>query len=111
MCCQLRSKQEVCQVALQLRAGRLGVACPQTLERKVAGGRVHLPQHFQFAGDRCTPQQVDENLLGLKGSPTMVNRIFPPPIREPGEIIPGGNEDPAGAAAMLADKLTALVQG
>ncbi len=54
---------------------------------------------------------ADENLLGLKGSPTMVNRIFPPPVREPGEIIPGGKEDPAAAASMLADKLVELVQG
>lgn len=53
---------------------------------------------------------ADENLLGLKGSPTMVNRIFPPPAREPGEIIPGGEDNPAGAAEALADRLVSLVQ-
>lgn len=53
---------------------------------------------------------ADDNLLGLKGSPTMVNRIFPPPAREPGEIIPGGDSNPAAAAEALAAKLADLVQ-
>lgn len=53
---------------------------------------------------------ANEDLLGLKGSPTMVNKIFPPPPREPGEIIEGGDEDPARAAQALADKLIALAQ-
>lgn len=52
---------------------------------------------------------ADPNLLGLSGSPTMVNKIFPPPAREPGEIIPGGQDDPASAARTLAEKLAALV--
>ncbi len=43
--------------------------------------------------------------LGLKGSATVVERIFAPPEHERGEIIPGGSEDPAGAAAALLDKL------
>ena len=43
--------------------------------------------------------------MGLKGSPTNVKRIFPPPTRQPGEIIPGGKEDPAAAAAQLFEKL------
>ncbi len=49
----------------------------------------------------------DLTKMGLKGSPTNVKRIFPPPTRAPGEIIPGGKEDPAAAAALLVDKLTA----
>lgn len=49
----------------------------------------------------------DEGLLGLKGSPTMVNRIFPPPARQPGTIVPGGDEDPARAAEDLVDRLIA----
>lgn len=48
---------------------------------------------------------VDPEMLGLHGSPTVVNRIFAPPEREPGEMIPGGTEDPAGAATALLDKL------
>ncbi len=54
---------------------------------------------------------ADEGLLGLKGSPTMVNRIFPPPPRQPGEIIAAGDSDPARAAEQLADRLVTLVQG
>ncbi len=50
---------------------------------------------------------VDEELLGFAGSPTVVSKIFAPPEREPGEIIPGGSEDPAAAVAALIDKLTA----
>ncbi len=48
---------------------------------------------------------VDDESLGLHGSPTVVARIFAPPEREPGEMIPGGADDPAGAAASLLDKL------
>jgi electron transfer flavoprotein beta subunit len=53
--------------------------------------------------------EVEDDLLGFKGSPTVVNRIFAPPEREPGEIIPGGIENPAAAAAALTDKLLARV--
>ena len=53
---------------------------------------------------------AEDNLLGLKGSPTMVNRIFPPPPRKSGEIIPGGDQEPARAAEALADRLVALVE-
>ncbi len=49
--------------------------------------------------------QADEEQLGLSGSATVVARIFAPPEREPGEMIPGGTEDPTGAAATLLDKL------
>lgn len=51
----------------------------------------------------------DPDLLGLKGSPTMVNRIFPPPARQPGEIV-GTDDDPGRAAENLADRLEALVE-
>ncbi len=54
---------------------------------------------------------ADADLLGLSGSPTMVNRIFPPPPREPGEMIEGGMADPAQAAEKLVDKLVDLVEG
>jgi len=43
--------------------------------------------------------------IGLKGSPTSVRKIFPPPPRAGGEIIAGGMEDPAGAARELAGRL------
>ena len=48
-----------------------------------------------------------DELLGLKGSPTVVSRIFPPPARQPGTIIAGGDEDPARAAEELVDRLVA----
>ena len=41
--------------------------------------------------------QADSNLLGLKGSPTIVKKVFPPPGRKQGEIFDGTN-DPQGAA-------------
>ena len=49
--------------------------------------------------------QADEEQLGLSGSATVVARIFAPPEREPGEMIPGGTDDPTGAAAAVLDKL------
>ncbi len=49
--------------------------------------------------------EVEDELLGFNGSPTVVSKIFAPPEREPGEIIPGGTEDPTGVAAVIADKL------
>ncbi len=47
----------------------------------------------------------DLEQIGLKGSPTTVSRIFAPPARPGGEIIPGGLENPSQAARVLADKL------
>lgn len=48
---------------------------------------------------------ADRALLGIKGSPTRVKKIFAPPTRQRGEILsmPGG--DPAEAAALLMDRL------
>ena len=48
---------------------------------------------------------ADRALLGLKGSPTRVKKIFAPPARQRGEILstPGG--DPAAAAALLMERL------
>ena len=54
--------------------------------------------------------EVEEELLGLSGSPTTVNSIFPPPQPEPGEIIPGGDDNPAGAVSVLVDKLLDRVE-
>jgi electron transfer flavoprotein beta subunit len=53
--------------------------------------------------------QVEDHLLGLSGSPTVVSRIFAPPAREPGEILGDGTADPAGAAKLLADRLIAAL--
>lgn len=47
---------------------------------------------------------IDPNTIGLKGSPTKVNRIFSPE-REKGEIVGDGAHDPQGAAAALVDRL------
>jgi electron transfer flavoprotein beta subunit len=75
-----------------------------------------LPNMIRAA--RFTPEvwgkadlNADEQLMGLKGSPTMVNRIFPPPARQRGEIVPGGEDEPAQAAEMLVDRLVALIEG
>ncbi len=48
--------------------------------------------------------QADPNLLGLKGSPTIVKKVFPPPGRKQGEMFDGTN-DPQGAAKWLTQKL------
>ncbi|OIQ52989.1 acryloyl-CoA reductase electron transfer subunit gamma [Moorella thermoacetica] len=45
---------------------------------------------------------LDPASIGLKGSPTSVRRIFAPPARPGGELIPG---DPRQAAAILVAKL------
>jgi len=48
---------------------------------------------------------VSSEEVGLKGSPTQVRRIFPPPRRGAGEIIAGALEDPDRAVAELVDRL------
>ncbi|QWV92119.1 electron transfer flavoprotein subunit beta/FixA family protein [Geomonas oryzisoli] len=48
--------------------------------------------------------QLDQEGIGLKGSPTWVSRIFSPE-RQKGEIVGDGAADPAGAAKLLIDKL------
>jgi len=47
---------------------------------------------------------LDEQGIGLKGSPTWVSRIFSPE-RDKGEIIGDGVNDPVGTANLLIDKL------
>jgi len=51
-----------------------------------------------------TALQLDVNTIGLKGSPTKVNRIFSPE-RAKGEIIGDGANDPQGAAELLVEKM------
>ena len=48
--------------------------------------------------------KLDENTIGLKGSPTWVSRIFSPE-RDKGEILGDGVNDPEGTARLLIDKL------
>ena len=48
--------------------------------------------------------QLDEQNIGLKGSPTWVSRIFSPE-RDKGEIIGDGVSDPVGTAQLLVDRL------
>jgi electron transfer flavoprotein beta subunit len=50
--------------------------------------------------------KLDENTIGLKGSPTQVRRIFSPE-RAKGEIIGDGINKPADTANLLVDKLVA----
>lgn len=48
--------------------------------------------------------EADPNLLGLKGSPTIVKKVFPPPGRKQGQVFDGTN-NPQGAAKWLVQKL------
>ena len=48
--------------------------------------------------------KMDVDTIGLKGSPTKVNRIFSPE-RTKGEIIGDGANDPAGTAHLLVEKM------
>ena len=47
---------------------------------------------------------ADPNLLGLKGSPTIVKKVFPPPGRKQGQIF-DGTADPRAAAKWLVRKV------
>jgi electron transfer flavoprotein alpha subunit len=47
---------------------------------------------------------ADTDLLGLKGSPTIVKKVFPPPGRKQGEVF-DGTSDPRAAAKWLVQKL------
>ena len=48
--------------------------------------------------------ELDEQSIGLKGSPTWVSRIFSPE-RDKGEMIGDGVNDPVGTANLLIDRL------
>ena len=48
--------------------------------------------------------EAESNFLGLKGSPTIVKKVFPPPGRKQGEVF-DGTSDPRGAAEWLVKKL------
>lgn len=48
---------------------------------------------------------LNQSQIGLKGSPTKVRKIFPPPTRPGGEIIDTANKDPGEIAKMLVDNL------
>jgi electron transfer flavoprotein beta subunit len=50
--------------------------------------------------------KLDEQSVGLKGSPTWVVRIFSPQ-REKGEILGDGLGDPEGTARLLVERLVA----
>lgn len=50
---------------------------------------------------------ADPELLGLKGSPTIVKKVFPPPGRKQGETF-DGTQDPHAAAKWLIQKLIAV---
>lgn len=48
--------------------------------------------------------KADTNLLGLKGSPTIVKKVFPPPGRKQGDVF-DGTSDPHAAVKWLVQKL------
>jgi electron transfer flavoprotein alpha subunit len=50
---------------------------------------------------------ADPELLGLRGSPTIVKKVFPPPGRKQGEAF-DGTQNPTGAAKWLVQKLNAV---
>ena len=47
---------------------------------------------------------AEPNMIGLKGSPTIVKKVFPPPGRKQGEVF-DGTQDPQSAARWLIHKL------
>jgi electron transfer flavoprotein alpha subunit len=51
--------------------------------------------------------EAKTELLGLKGSPTIVKKVFPPPGRKQGETF-DGTQDPRAAARWLVQKLVAV---
>ena len=51
--------------------------------------------------------QADPGRIGLKGSPTLVRRVFAPPARQGGEVMEGAGADPAAAASRVIDFLFA----
>ena len=50
---------------------------------------------------------AESNMLGLKGSPTIVKKVFPPPGRKQGEVFDGTN-NPHEAARWLLQKLMSV---
>ena len=72
-----------------------------SLPNLMRGLRFDVPV-WHVADLDVTPDEV-----GLKGSPTQVRRIFPPPRRGAGEMVAGALEDPDKAVAYLVDKLIA----
>jgi len=50
---------------------------------------------------------AEPNMLGLKGSPTIVKKVFPPPGRKQGELF-DGTHDPHEAAKWLIQKLNSV---
>jgi electron transfer flavoprotein alpha subunit len=50
---------------------------------------------------------AEANMLGLKGSPTIVKKVFPPPGRKQGEVF-DGTQNPHDAAKWLIQKLISV---
>jgi electron transfer flavoprotein beta subunit len=48
---------------------------------------------------------VERERLGLKGSPTRVNKIFPPPLRGRGEVMAAADSSPEAVASAVMDRL------
>jgi len=75
----------------------------------------YAPMPNMIRGARYRPEVwgradlvVDADLLGTKGSPTAVSKVFPPILREPGEVIT--EPDPRVAAEALVQRLTGIAQ-
>jgi electron transfer flavoprotein beta subunit len=51
--------------------------------------------------------ELEEDYLGLTGSPTCVSRIFSPPPAEPAEMCPASPTDPEAGAKWLLEKIYA----
>ncbi|GFP32105.1 electron transfer flavoprotein beta subunit [Candidatus Hakubella thermalkaliphila] len=71
----------------------------QSLPSMIRAARYDPPVWDKDSFDR------DPSLLGLKGSPTKVSKVYVPPPREKGGIIAGDPEDPEKTVAELVDKL------
>jgi electron transfer flavoprotein alpha subunit len=72
-----------------------------TLDGMLRAKKAHIELWDKNAIDAKT------ELLGLKGSPTIVKKVFPPPGRKQGETF-DGTKDPRAAAKWLVQKLVAV---
>jgi electron transfer flavoprotein alpha/beta subunit len=52
-------------------------------------------RHKEIRVVRASDLAIDQDKLGLHGSPTQVVEIFPPPVKDKGELIDGSNSDAA----------------
>ncbi len=89
----------------------LSVKMPALVTMSKGSNIRRVPSMQQVLDSRSKPietfsaddMNIDENKIGLKASPTQVDKIFAPPVKTGGEIVDG--KDPKVAAQKLLDYL------